>query len=231
MSKSPHPVAVLAAVLSAARIAGAACNLIPSATQTFRGALGATNRPYAAPGDFVEVGVRPGACDGASPGLGALASDHEVTIVFTPPSNGARRVAFLTSDCASPASVAKRQACETVVGTGRVACVDSAAGLALVTRNGVPHLSFRFPDTDALFAPAGDHRTMTGPATIAVTPASSGTLPCDLATKPCSAETGVVACVDDLYAADGTCAPNLEPTFPHFTRSAGAERLLGGLLS
>src|SRR4030095_9881117 len=26
-----------------------------------------------------------------------------------------------------------------------------------------------------------------------------------------------VACVDSLYAADGTCAPNLHPVFPSFT--------------
>ena len=95
-------------------------------------------------------------------------------------------------------------------------CVDAQAGLALLTRGGVPHLAFRFPDTDALFGPPGDVRTLTGPVTIAVT-RTSDPLPCDLATKGCDAETGVLACIDDLYAADGTCAPNPHPTFQHFT--------------
>ena len=48
-----------------------ACNVIPGAIQTFRSTLGLANKPYAAPGDFVEVAVRPGECDVRSPGLGA----------------------------------------------------------------------------------------------------------------------------------------------------------------
>jgi Tol biopolymer transport system component len=195
---------------------GAACNLIPSATQTFRASLGSTNRPYAAPGDYVEIGVRPARCDGASSGFDPMAAAHIVTVVFTPPSNGTRKVAFLTADsCGSPASQAKLAACEATVGAGRVECFGgSEANLALVTRD-VPHLSFRFPDTDALAAPDGDDRTLSGPVTLAVTPATAP-LPCALATTPCARQAGTIACIDDLYAADGTCQPNLEPTFPHF---------------
>src|SRR4051794_6414764 len=51
---------LLFAGVLAASDADAGCNIIPSATQTFRGALGSTNRPFAGPGDFVEVGVEPG---------------------------------------------------------------------------------------------------------------------------------------------------------------------------
>src|SRR5262249_41884459 len=92
--------------------AHAACNLIPSAAKTFRGALGATNRPFAGPGDFVEVAVDPTRCDAASPGFGADGSDHVVTIVFTP-SGGQARVVFLTAAaCTSGATKALRQACE-----------------------------------------------------------------------------------------------------------------------
>src|SRR5262245_26506411 len=87
----------LLAILAVAVEARAACNLIPSATQTFRSTLGATNKPYAAPGDFVEVGVRPTLCDTASPGLLPQAADHDVTIVFTQPGSGNRRVVFLTA--------------------------------------------------------------------------------------------------------------------------------------
>src|SRR5262245_20402133 len=215
-------VVVLVATMQTGHVR-AACNLIPSASQTFRSTLGATNKPFAAPGDFVEVSVRPARCDVASAGFGAAASDHVVTVVFTPPLGGARRVAFLTADtCGSPASMARQAACEAIVGAGRVACIGgAAANLALVTRNGVPNLSFRFPDTDALFAPDADDRTLSGPAAIAVTDVTanpSAALPCGLATTaPCTVQSGLVACVDDLYAADGTCQPNLEPTFPHFT--------------
>ena len=208
-----------ALVLASPALVRAACNLIPSATQAFRGTLGATNKPFAAPGDFVEVSVRPGRCDAASPGLGALPADQDVTVVFTPPLNGPRRVAFLTADpagCAGPAAGAKRTQCEAIVGPGRVACVDGpTAALALVSRNGVPHLSFRFPDTDVLLAPT-DGITASGPATVAVSPAGSP-LPCGLATSTCTSQPGLVACVDDVYAGDGTCQPNLHLTFPHFT--------------
>src|SRR5262245_52512439 len=207
--------AVLIAIGFAAGTAQPCCNLIPSATQEFRGTLGVANKPFAAPGDYVEVGV-PGTC-GATVPLEVNAGDHIVTLVFTPPSSGTRRVAFLTADsCTSTASMDKLHACEQIVGEGLVGCVPGAeSNLQIVTRDS-PHLSFRFPDTDALFAPAGDTRTLSGPVTIAVT-AATQPLPCDLAAKPCAAETGVLACIDDLFAADGTCAPNAHPTFPHFT--------------
>jgi hypothetical protein len=112
---------------------------------------------------------------------------------------------------------ALRAACETTVGVGNVACVQATENdLAIVTRNGIPRLSFRFPDTDAIFPPAGDSRTLAGPATIAVT-AAGAPLPCGLATSTCAATTGVLACVDDIYDADGTCQQNLGKTFSHFT--------------
>jgi Tol biopolymer transport system component len=215
-----HPVAltvVLAALVLTGRAAWSACNLIPSATQSFRSSLGATNKPFAAPGDYVEVGVDPAACDVTSPGLGALPDDHIVTVAFTPAQGGTRRVAFLTTDsCASPASLDKLAACAAVVGTGRVACVGgSQANLQLVTRDAGPQLSFRFPDTDALFAPDADDQTLTGPVTIAVT-AAADPLPCGLATATCASQS-TIACIGDLYAADGTCQPHRHPTFPHFT--------------
>src|SRR5215471_18220165 len=99
---TPRVLAGILVILAHGR-ADAACNLIPSATETFRSTLGATNKPFAAPGDFVEVSVRPGRCDVTSPGLGLQASDHIVTVVFTPPSRGPVRVAFLTADSCTSA--------------------------------------------------------------------------------------------------------------------------------
>src|SRR5262245_60907667 len=213
---------VLLALLTATlgdREAGAACNLIPSASQTFRSTLGATDRPFAGPGDFVEVGVDQARCDLASPGLSANGADHVVTIVFRP-TGGQARVVFLTADsCTNGTSKSLRQACESTpgVGTGNVSCVEAALNdLAIVDRNGSRRLAFRFPDTDAFLAPDSDDRTLSGPATIAVT-ASGAPLPCGLATASCASQAGVLACIDDLYAADGTCQPTVAQTFGHFT--------------
>jgi hypothetical protein len=77
-------------------------------------------------------------------------------------------------------------------------------------------VSFHFPNTDALFAPAADLRTLSGPATIAVTPSASP-LPCGLVSTHVLRHERVLACIDDLFAADGTCQPNVDPVFGHFT--------------
>jgi Tol biopolymer transport system component len=201
--------------LATPQTGNAACNLIPSAVQSFRSTLGATNKPYAAPGDFVEVSVRPSGCDAASPGLQPAAADHVVSLIFTPPLGGPRRVVFLTAGTCA-AAAAKQAACEATVGMGRVACVEGAAAALTFGRNGADTLSFRFPDTDALLAPGGDGRTLSGPVKIAVTKATDP-LPCGLATSACATTPGTIACIDDIYQNDGTCQPNLNLTFPGFT--------------
>ncbi len=197
--------------------AHAGCNIIPSASTTFRGAIGSTNKPFAGPNDFVEVGVEPARCDSISPGLGAAGDDHVVSIVFTP-TGGTPHVVFLTADaCSSGQAKALRTACESTAGVGNVACVQASPNdLAIVDRNGIPKLAFRFPDTDALLAPDGDNRSLSGPAAIAVT-AAGAPLPCGLTTGTCASQSGVIACVDDIYQDDGTCQPNLAKTFRHFT--------------
>ena len=81
--------------------AGATCNVIPGTVNSFRGALGAADRPYGMPGDFVELTVRPEVCDQASVGLadfsgagGITAADVLVTLLFEPP-NGSPRDAVV----------------------------------------------------------------------------------------------------------------------------------------
>lgn len=207
-------------VAIAAMDAHAACNLIPQATQTFRSARGTANRPFAAPGDYVEVAVRPGGCDvGATALTGAdgPTSSYVVSLIFTPPADGPRRVVFLSpGDCNLGPATDQASSCAPAV-AGAVACVDgsnptNAPNLQLVTRDGVKHLSFRFPDTSLTSLGLA----LAGPVTIAVTPAAALSLPCGLATTACSSHGGsTIACLDDLYAADGSCAPTLEPTFPH----------------
>ena len=214
-------VIILVALVVSPRAAGAGCNLIPSASRTYRGALGALNKPYAAPGDFVEVGVEPARCDDArSPGFGSDGGDDVVTVVFKPAGNPTR-VVFLTADsCSGGKAKALKAACEATpgVGAGNVACVEAPPNdLAVVDRNGVPKLSFRFPDTDAFLAPPGDGRTLAGPATIAVTTAGTA-LPCGLATTTCASQPNVAACVDEIYEDDGTCQTSVpNATFGSFT--------------
>src|SRR5262249_20296257 len=162
-----------------------------------------TNRPFAVPGDFVELDVRQTLCDGASTGFPLTPADYVVTLVFTPPANGPRRAVVLTtSPCASLAT--QLNACGAAA-KGGVSCrqvtqAGSPTALDVVSRPDGNHLLFRFPDPDDL-APAGT-TTLAGPVTIAVTAATDTSLPCDLATTPCAAKQGVLACVDDLYDAD-----------------------------
>lgn len=224
----------LLAVTAAARSAPAICNLIPGTVKSFNSTLGATNRPFAAPGERIELRVRP--CD-SSPGLQATAAAHVVTVVFTPPT-GARHAVVLANNCASvnaqlPACAAQ------LTGGGVAVCADAAAaGLELVDRNGVPHLSFRFPDTDArclggpnagkpcvldahcspgVCDPDDDDHTLAGPARIAVTQVGDP-LPCGLATAPCASQVGLTGCIDSYFANDGGCGTGVAlGTFPQFT--------------
>jgi len=214
--------------------AEAACNLMPGTEKTFRSALGSTNRPFASPGEFVEVKVRRDVCDASSPGISPNAADHVVTLVFNPlftlpagPTN-LNTVVVLAADCASLQTA--------VQGCGGLPDVDSAqciqvndspldVGLAVVSRDDGLRLSFRFPNTEDLVGTTTDKRTLTGPAKIVVTRAGSP-LPCgatnavadrcvDLIGQP-----GLVACIDEFFQADGTCRTTSElvdRTFGNFT--------------
>ena len=164
-SRRPWAHALLAAlvVLAAPRGAHAGCNLIPQAEPAFRGALGTVDRPYAAPGDFVDVNVRQALCDDASPGVGGQATDSEVTLLFTPEAGPKRAVVVTTAPCASLAPrLATCQATPGIASNG-VTCVQvnqpgDPLGMGVNVVDGVNHLRFRFPDTDALLAPDGDRR-------------------------------------------------------------------------
>jgi hypothetical protein len=202
--------------------AHACCNVIPSASTSFRGSLGGADRPFAAPNEFLQLSVDTALCDVASAGFAPTAAEHVVTVVFTPPANGPRRVVVLAAgDCAANPLRKKLDTCAATAGVASVTCVTAAADDLTFTGT-PPRLSFRFPDTDAVLAPAGDAHTLTGPATIAVTRATDP-LPCALATTRCAAATavpGLVACLDDLFTADGTCRNDegaISRTFPHFT--------------
>jgi hypothetical protein len=162
----------------------AGCNLIPQSQPIFRGALGTLDRPFAGPGDFVELHVRPTICDRSSPGIGADPSNLVVTLLFTPSTGPRRAVVLTTQSCTDAALVQKLNACASTpgMGAGGVACVQvNQSGpfdADIVTRNdSIPRFRFRFPDTDAILGPDGDDRTLAGPATIAVSDAESSRSP------------------------------------------------------
>ncbi len=226
-------VAVAAATIAASP-AHAGCNLIPGQRGQFIGALGVVDRPFAGPGEPVEIGLRP--CD-QSAGLTANVADHTVTIVFTPPS-GPKNAVVLTAapDCSAIAP--QLGACEAALGAGATAfCVSGAtAGLEVVDQGGVRNLRFRFPDTDArcsgggdagrpcsvdgdctggTCAPDDDDRTLAGNARIVVT-ANGDPLPCGVST--CTTAPGALACIDDLFQDAGACEPRVPSRlFPTFT--------------
>ncbi len=206
--------------------AHAGCDLIPQSQPVFRGALGTLDRPFARPGDFVELHVRPTICDAASPGLGADPSALAVTLLFTPAGGPKRAVVLTTRSCADAAVVQKLETCAATpaMSSGGVSCIQvnqsGPVDMAIITRaDGIPRLRFRFPDTDAILGSGGDDNTLAGPAAIAVSDVNDA-LPCGLVTSTCRSQAGalgLISCVDELFARDGTCQPNPDPTFAHFT--------------
>ncbi len=192
--------------------AEAACNLIPGTIKTFNSTLGATNRPFAAPNESVELRLRP--CDVDSPGIGATPADNVVTVVFTPPSGSPEAVVLSSGSCTS--INAQLAACSTGLGGGVARCVPNQA-LTVFDREGVRHLRFPFPDTDSSIGTVADDITRAGPAKIAVS-SPGAPLPCGLATQTCGQQNGLRACIDDYFANDGACGTGTPlATFPSFT--------------
>ncbi len=201
------------------------CNVIPGTVNSFRGGIGSVDRPFAMPGDLVELTIRPEVCDARSTGVqdwtgnGSIdANDFVVTVLFEPPNGGAKNAVVVASSCAAVAP--KLSTCNAQLGGGSATCVE-ATGVDLVPipSSIASKLRFRFPDTDDRVGTPSDDRTLAGPATIAVT-ASTAALPCSLATTRCADATGLVACVDELYAIDGTCTTTpaeIDASFGSFT--------------
>jgi cysteine-rich repeat protein len=139
--------------------------------------------------------------------------------LFTPPTGPANAV-VLSTNCGALSS--QLAACNASLGGGRATCqtVNASGQPTGIEVVDALHLSFRFPDTDALVGTPTDQRTLAGPAKIAVTPIWAA-LPCDLATVRCADSTDPLsACIDELYAADGACLndpTHLDPTFAGFT--------------
>jgi len=206
-------VAVLLGSAGAPTVGRAACDVIPGAATAFPSARGASDRPFAGPGDFVELSE---ALECGDEGGDLVAgAEYVVTVVFKPLDGTRNAVVLSGTDCAGLAS--ELPACVAELGGGSVTCVDGdVAAVVVRERKGRPSVSFRFPDTDGLLDDVEDGRTLAGPAAIGVTPLGTP-LPCALASVSCSAITGTGVCVDRLYEPDGTCGKIPDETFPHFT--------------
>lgn len=205
------------ALLVDPRSAAASCNQIPGAAAAFRAIRGALDRPFATPGEVVELRVSP-ACDPETPGFSSTAEDHVVTVVFKPP-QGERTVVILAHDCL--AHEGERQACAARGGVASAVCrqfdgADETSAVRVVEQDGQRRLRVRFPDTDDLLGSANDDRTLTGPAAVAVSLASAP-IPCALAEAPCADLDAVLVCADELFAINGTCDRTPNTTFSHFT--------------
>jgi hypothetical protein len=208
--------AVCGSSLVAPASAHASCNIIPGIKTAFRSSLGTTDRPFAAPGQLVQINLA-SRCASASAGFAAQSADNVVTLVFKPTAGG-HNVVILAADCAAVET--ERQACELVPGVGAASCLpaqtaSSPLDLEVFTRDGERNLRFRMPDTDSLVALPTDDVTLSGPVAIAVTNLGDA-LPCALATETCEDQSGLVACVDRIYATDGTCERNDDNLFHHF---------------
>ena len=223
-------VLVVLVVLLGPRTVLASCNQIPGTSNSFRGALGSTNRPFAGPNDFVELRLS-AKCDappsGTSPGFATSLANNVVTVIFTPPQGAPRNVVVLAADCTGLAG--RLATCAATAGvTPTCVTVETdplrgPVGLEFPSNGDHSRVRFRFPDTVRALGPGGDQLTLSGPATIAVTRLDLDMpLPCGLANPgvDCAGQSNVAACVDKLFAINGTCdttPASGDPVFGHFT--------------
>jgi len=124
-----------AALVLAPSAARGACNLIPQTEKTFDSVRGATTRPFAAAGEPLEVRLRP--CDVGAPTISTNATNHLVTVIYTPTGSGAKNAIVLTAAADCSAVTPLLSACKTQPGAGSDAqCVSlSGSGMQAVTRN------------------------------------------------------------------------------------------------
>jgi len=203
--------ACLLLIIALPGLAQASCDQIPGAVESFRGAQGSVDRPFAGPNDFLTLNLA-GSCT-TSAGFGELVDDHVVTLVFRPPS-GTNNVVVLSSDC--EAMEDRRVGCANLPSVASATCRETSDAISVAQPGMDGSLRFRFPDTDPLLAPDGDGRGFTGPVTIAVT-AADASLPCELTASDCDTADHTLACVDRLYAATSGCDPTPNELIPHFT--------------
>jgi hypothetical protein len=151
----PRAVLLLAlAGLLPAPLAQAICDVIPhTSQQRHRGALGSADRPFASPGDWIELSASP-TCSHPQPaafvdanGDGRLQDEYRVLLVYEPPvATAPRRAVVLAEDCTGvDAQLAANGDCAD-------ASVASARCIEVNQANALPTLQTKTavdPDTNA----------------------------------------------------------------------------------
>lgn len=185
--------------------AAAICDVIPQPQTIFRGATASANRVFATEDEPIVLTRDSAGCDAGTPAFQPTAANNLVTLLYTPPNASKTAVVIGPAGYCAGAWVsnAYEAACETQLGAGGQAFCEEAS---VAVNGGV--LSFPL-------------RTQgrAGPVKI-VTSATGAAPPCQLATQACSGASGLSACIDELYASDGTCetaVANRDAGFPGFT--------------
>lgn len=197
-------VALLALFLGAVP-ARASCDLFPTVERSYEGVLGATNRPYAAPGETLEIRHRD--CDDGGKNPAAQADQNLVTVAFLDPGGQSGSLVVVADEC-DDSLTALVDACSMTIGVDAAACVPSdeleVAG---------SQLRFTFPETASLFG----GEDLVGPARIAVTRRGEP-VPCSLARRGCEDMSGTDICVDSFFEDSGACdTATPAGLFTHFT--------------
>lgn len=186
--------------------AEASCDLFPTTERTYAAALGTTNRPFAAPGETLELRRR--ACDTAGRAPSAIVGQNLVTIAFLDAVASGGSLVVVADDC-DAALATSVDACTLEKGVDAAACVATDELEVL----GDGSLRFPFPATAALFGGEG----LAGPARIAVTRRGDA-LPCALAQRDCHEVSGADICIGEFYEDSGACDTGTgAELFTHFT--------------
>ena len=223
---SAHPrlpailVLVLASLIAPAAV-HAACEVIPGLRMQFGGPEGAADRPFAAPGEIVEISAP--VCSGTDPAgseFGSVGSDHVITLAITPyPDAATTSLVAITSDCSAISVSTCSGKTVTCLERGTVG-VDTRELSVNQDDDGSRTLLFQWPDEADLPKPVG-------PARIAVHGVGTATngVECNLGDEPTSESGSIcedlggtatppIACIDRL--SESPCTGEPVPTFPTF---------------
>ncbi len=200
----------LVAVLLVPSRGDASCNLIPGTRRNFPSHQGAVNRPFAGPGETVELRLR--GCDGDAAGFPEENGDEYVASLVFKPIDGPKRLVLVANDCSKVTGLG----CEGVV---QVDCIDAPRALRVRVDldDGDRRLVLAIPDTERNVGSPYEDRSLTGPVTIAITRRGEP-LSCDVVEGTCASATSTLACIDELFVDDGRCGVEARNSlFPHFT--------------
>jgi Tol biopolymer transport system component len=221
--------------------------VIPGTTLQYRSAVGSVDRPYAAPGETLDVTLDP-RCDAA--GFSTTPDDQVVTYLFRSTTTEAD-VVVATTDCAAIAPALA--SCRVRAGVRSVSCVTGPPADGGLTILSPDRARLTFPDTDAILRECagdgavrpscvcersdGDGATCTRhigcpgatctvggndertlAGPVAIAVTSrTSPLPCDVARDGCTAREGLLACIDELRDPTEGCLGSLHGVFDGFT--------------